>query len=347
MPPEPRLLALKTAVPPHILEQPVVADIARRLFGGKTDIERMLPVFQNSGIERRYSCVPPDWYLEDHGWKDRSAIFVDHAVRLFENVALRCLDEADLDLDDIDAVVTVSTTGVTTPSLDALIVERLQLRRDVKRLPIFGFGCAGGVLGLARAGALAKAYPGSNILLLAVELCALTFRKDDVTKSNIVATALFGDGAAGAIVSTDGEGPALGPSYEHTWPHSLDVMGWEIEEDGLKAIFSKNIPTLVEEEFEAVLSEFLNRNDWSLRDIDSFACHPGGAKVLSALERALQLQEGGLTHSREILRRYGNMSSVTVMFVLELMRARELKQRMLLSTLGPGFTAAFMTLEGR
>ena len=347
MAPEPRLLALKTAVPPHVLEQQVVADIARTLFGGKTDIERMLPVFSNSGIERRHSCVPPDWYLADHGWKDRNAIFIENAVTLLEKVAQACLNEAGLAPDDIDAVVSVSTTGIATPSLDALIAQRMDLRRDITRLPIFGLGCAGGVLGLARAGTLAKASPGMRVLFLCVELCALTFRKDDVSKSNIVATALFGDGAAGAIVSTEGEGPRLGPSGEHRWPDSLGIMGWDIEEDGFRAIFSKNIPALVEEDFESILIDFLKRNNLALGDIDGFACHPGGAKVLSALERALGLEDGGLTDSREILRQYGNMSAVTVMFVLKRMRAREKRQRTLLSTLGPGFTAAFMTLEGR
>jgi alkylresorcinol/alkylpyrone synthase len=345
MAPEPRLLALKTAVPSYVLEQNVVADIARTLFGGKTDIERMLPVFANSGIERRFSCVPPDWYLADHGWKDRNAIFVKNAVSLLEKVTSDCLSEAGLAADQIDAIVSVSTTGIATPSLDALITERMSLRRDITRLPIFGFGCAGGVLGLARAGALAKANPGTRVLLLCVELCALTFRKDDVSKSNIVATALFGDGAAGAIISTEGEGPRLGPSGEHTWPDSLGIMGWDIEEDGFKAIFSKSIPDLVEEEFETVLFDFLQRHSLKLDDIDGFACHPGGAKVLSALERALQLKEGGLDDSREILRQYGNMSAVTVLFVLERMRVRKKHRRTLLSTLGPGFTAAFMTLE--
>jgi alkylresorcinol/alkylpyrone synthase len=328
-----------------MLEQQVVADIARMLFGGKTDIERMLPVFENSGIERRYSCVPPDWYLADHGWKDRNAIFVENAVTLLEEVARACLAEASLAPEDIDAVVSVSTTGIATPSLDALIAEQMNLRRDITRLPTFGFGCAGGVLGLARAGTLAKASPGARVLFLCVELCALTFRKDDVSKSNIVATALFGDGAAGAIISTEGEGPRLGPSGEHTWSDSLGIMGWDIEEDGFKAIFSKSIPELVEKEFGSVLFDFLKRNELKLEDVDAFACHPGGAKVLSALERTLRLEKGGLKDSREILRQYGNMSAVTVLFVLERMRIREKRQRTLLSTLGPGFTAAFMTLE--
>lgn len=346
MVPASRLLALKTAVPPHVLEQHVVAEIARTLFGGKTDIERMLPVFENSGIESRYSCVPPKWYLAEHGWRERNAIYLDNAVALLEKVARSCLSEASLAPKEIDAVVTVSTTGIATPSLDALIVEKMNLRRDVARLPIFGFGCAGGVLGLARSAMLAKARPGTKVLFLCVELCALTFRKDDISKSNIVATALFGDGAAGAIISTEGEGPRLGPSGEHTWPDSLDIMGWDIEEDGFKAIFSKSIPELVEKEFESVLLDFLKGNNLKLEDFDAFACHPGGAKVLSALERVFGLEGGGLKDSREILRQYGNMSAVTVLFVLERMCVQRKRQRILMSTLGPGFTAAFMTLEG-
>ncbi len=344
---EPRLLALQTAVPPFMLEQAVVADIARTLFTGHADIERLMPVFTNTGIEKRYSCVPPEWYLGTHGWKDRNAIFLDHAVTLLTRVAEKLLAEAGLRRDEIDAIVTVTTTGIATPSLDALIVERMGLRRDIQRTPIFGFGCAGGVLGLARAGALAKAQPGSKVLFLAVELCALTFRKDDVSKSNIVATALFGDGAAGAIVSTEGDGPKIGANFEHTWPGSLDIMGWEVEEDGLKAIFSQSIPGLVNNELEKVLQDFLGRNATALSDIDAFACHPGGAKVLTALERALRLEEGGLTDSRSVLRDYGNMSSVTVLFVLERMRIVAQKKRTLMSTLGPGFTAAFLMLEGR
>src|SRR5262249_15211652 len=144
-----RLQALGTATPPFALDQSNVQARAARIFQG-TDVERMLPVFVNTGIERRFSCVPIDWYGEQHGWMDRTTLYVDHAVTLLAKVAETCLAQAKLKKDDIDAVVVVSTTGIATPSLDALLVERMQLRRDVKRLPIFGLGCAGGVIGLAR-----------------------------------------------------------------------------------------------------------------------------------------------------------------------------------------------------
>jgi alkylresorcinol/alkylpyrone synthase len=221
------------------------------------------------------------------------------------------------------------------------------LRRDIQRLPIFGLGCAGGVTGLSRAADIASARPSSKVLFLVVELCALTFRKNDISNSNIVATALFGDGAAGAILSTDGEGPSFGAAGEHTWPNSLDVMGWDMAEDGLKARFAQSIPALVASDFRPLLEDYLARNGIPLSEIDAFACHPGGAKVLDALEDALELQRGALEESRSVLRDYGNMSAVTVLFVVERMELLKKSQRTLLTALGPGFSAAFLMLDGR
>lgn len=343
----PRLRALETAVPPYVLDQKDVAVRAANLFRGRKDIDRLMSVFENTGIERRYSCVPIEWYSEPHGWKDRNELYIVHSLDLFERIADACLKTAGLDRHDIGAIVTVSTTGIATPSLDALLIERLGLRRDIVRLPIFGLGCAGSVLGMARAATLAKAMPGTNVLFLVVELCALTFRKDDVGKSNIVATALFGDGAAGAILSTDGDGAEIGATGEYTWPNSLDIMGWEIEEDGLKARFATSIPGLVAGDFRKIANDFARKNDIDLKDIDAFACHPGGAKVLDALEDSLSLQRGALEDSRAVLRDYGNMSAATAMFVLKRMEARNKRERRMMTALGPGFSCGFAMLEGR
>jgi alkylresorcinol/alkylpyrone synthase len=325
------------------------ADAGRRaalLFAGHPEVLRLLSVFDNTGIQTRYSCVPIDWYSEPHGWKERTDLYLSNSVDLLEKAARDCLDEAGLQPEDIDAIVVASTTGIATPSLDALLIERMGLRRDIIRLPIFGFGCAGGVFGLTRAADIARAMPGSRILFLVVELCALTFRKDDISKSNIVAAALFGDGAAGAIISSDGEGPLLGASGSHTWPNSLDIMGWEVEEDGLKARFAQSIPSLVSADFRNIATAFLKKNDIAREGIDSFACHPGGAKVLDALEAALNLPSGALEDSRATLRDYGNMSASTALFVLHRMRQRGQSDRCLMSALGPGFSAAFLMLDG-
>ncbi len=342
---KPHLLAVQSAVPPYTIGQADAAAHARMLFAGRRDIERMMPIFTNTGIDTRYSCVPIDWYLEPHGWKDRTELFVKNAVDLLEKVTNLLLEEAGLKRDDIDAIVVASTTGIATPSLDALVVERMQLRRDIKRLPIFGLGCAGGVVGLTRACDVARAYPGSKVLYLVVELCALTFRKDDLTKSNVVAAALFGDGAAGAILSTDGKGPAFAQSGEHTWANSLDIMGWDVQDDGLKAIFSQSIPNLVHTEFKTVLNTFLQKNDIKLSDIEAFCCHPGGAKVLDALEEAFEIPPGALKDSRSVLRDYGNMSAVTAIAVLERMNLRANPKTTLMSALGPGFSTAFLMID--
>jgi alkylresorcinol/alkylpyrone synthase len=342
---EPHLLAVQSAFPPFTIGQEDAARHARMLFAGRRDIDRMMPIFVNTGIDRRYSCVPIEWYLEPHGWKDRTELFISNAVDLLERVANALLGEAGMKKEDIDAIVVASTTGIATPSLDALIVERMQLRRDIKRLPIFGLGCAGGVVGLTRATDMARAHPGSKVMYLVVELCALTFRKDDLTKSNVVAAALFGDGAAGVILSTEGDGPTFGASGEHTWADSLNIMGWDVQDDGLKAVFSQSIPALVGAEYKTVLRDFLQKNDIKLSDIEAFACHPGGAKVLDALEEAFGLPNGALVDSRETLREYGNMSAVTAIVVLQRMKLRDNPKRTLMSALGPGFSTAFLMLN--
>jgi alkylresorcinol/alkylpyrone synthase len=343
----PHLLALATAVPPYTLHQPDVRTRFQLLFSKipEAEIERLIPVFDNAGIETRYSCVPVDWYENPPGWKERNKIYIDSALDLLETITRQCLDQARLRPEALDAIVVVSTTGIATPSLDALLIERMGLRRDIERLPIFGLGCGGGVLGLARAGAMARLNPKSNVLCLVVELCALCFRRNDYSKSNIIATALFGDGAAGAIVSCQGDGPRLGASGQHTWPQTLDIMGWDVESDGFRAVMSRDIPSFVRREMRSVAVDFLERNGLGLGDIDGFVCHPGGTKVLTALEEAFSLAEGTLSQGKSVLRDYGNMSSATVFFVLQRMLEEGGRKHLLLTGMGPGFTAGLQLLD--
>lgn len=375
------LAALVSAVPPHVMRQDDVVRRVRALFGDRRlDIERLLPAFGNAGIDTRRSCVPIEWYLSPSNWKDRNALFIEHAVALLEEAASACLAEAGLPCEAVDGLVTVCTTGIATPSLDARLMERLPFRRDVARLPIFGLGCAGGVLGLSRAATLAQglaqglahrpgaqgpgpARPGARVLCLVVELCGLTFRANDLSKSNVIAAALFGDGAAamlleapgpaGVAAGMAGDGPdgasagglKLGPQGEHTWPASLDVMGWEVEQDGLGVLFSRDIPALIRERMGPAVDGFLAAHGLARGDIDGYVCHPGGAKVVGALEEVFGLPEGGLAEARGVLRDFGNMSAVTVLFVLERLRRAGMRGRYLMTALGPGFTAAFQILE--
>jgi alkylresorcinol/alkylpyrone synthase len=351
----PRLVSLATAVPPFDLPQDEVAARAATLFAPtEGGFHRLAPIYCNALIEHRHTCVPMDWFLEDHGFRERNALFLQNATELLVEAAGRALAEAGLEAGDVDTIVTVCTSGIATPALDARLMERLAFRRDVQRLPVFGLGCAGGVLGLSRAAAMAQAAPGSRVLLLVVELCALTFRREDRSKSNLVATALFGDGAAAAVITCpaadDQDGPAanaprLGPWGEHTWPGSLDVMGWDVADDGLKVVFSRDIPTLVREELRPVVDGFLARHQMRLGDIDEFVCHPGGAKVVDALEDCFELQRGELVHARNTLRDHGNMSAVTVLFVLRAALDARAGGRRLLTSLGPGFTAAMMMID--
>jgi alkylresorcinol/alkylpyrone synthase len=342
----PRIAGLATAVPPFVLRQEDVMDRANRLMPGLAvdTLDRLMPVYGNAGIETRYSCVASDWYEAPHGWPEKNRLFLDNAVSLIEQASRRAIAQAGIEADAIDAVVAVSTTGIATPSLDALLAERMNLRRDIERLPIFGLGCAGGVLGLSRAATVVRADPARTVLFVVVELCALTFRQGDHSKANVVATALFGDGAAAAVIRRGGDGPVIEHSGEHLWPDSLDIMGWRVEEDGLGVVFSRDIPTLTRTEFGQVARDFLSAHGLDLSDIDGFACHPGGAKVLDALEETFGLEVGDLAESRSVLRDYGNMSASTVLFVLERMLAAGRRGRLLLSSLGPGFTAAFATV---
>ncbi|NBC31373.1 MAG: type III polyketide synthase [Alphaproteobacteria bacterium] len=348
------LTALAAASPAHTIGQDRARALGRAVFAGRQDaFARMGEVYGNAGVLERQSCVPIDWYGVEHGWGDRNRLYVDHALALLRESASRCLAEGGLSPGDVDSLVVVSSTGIATPGLCARLMDHLPFRQDVERLPVFGLGCAGGVLGLARAAALARARPGATVLLLVVELCGLTFRRADTSKSNIIATALFGDGACAALIRNvdEAEGEKLrplasiGPAGEHRWPDSLDIMGWSIEEDGLGVIFSRDIPALVRRDLRAAADRFLGRHGLDTADLAGVVCHPGGAKVLQALAEVFALNDEALEGEWAVLSRHGNMSAPTVLFVLAEKIARGARGRHLMTALGPGFTAGFCVLD--
>lgn len=347
MTPRPKLLSLATAVPPYELRTADVMAEANGIFAKRhQDFERLMPVFANTGIDKRHSVKPYAWFRTEQGWPERTEAFIEGASALFREAALGALGQAGCDADEIEVIVTVSSTGVATPSIEARVMHDMGFRDHVRRVPVFGLGCAGGVSGLSVAARLAAANPGSKVLLVVIELCTLAFRPDEMTKSNIVATALFGDGAAAGVLSTAGS-DAIGDvehTGEHTWPGTIEVMGWRMDPQGFGAIFSRSIPELAARDLRPAADAFFARHGLSLADVDDFVLHPGGAKVVIALEEAFGLQQGRLVNERDVLRDFGNMSAPTVLFVLQKAMAMPFQGRRFLSALGPGFTASFATM---
>ncbi|MEO1709149.1 MAG: type III polyketide synthase [Pseudomonadota bacterium] len=359
------LRALATDVPDNPVDQDETARIAQSLFADTVpDLDRLMTVFGNSGIVKRHMAMPTEWYLQQRDWAERTDTFLDVGKRLFLRAAKQALDDAGLTGADIDCVVTVTSTGIVTPSLEALAAGELGLRSDVLRVPVFGLGCAGGVKGLTIASDLARAVPGRNILLVAVELCSLAFRLDKATKANVVATALFADGAAAAVVSS-GSGAHAGPfggqrmepvrlgvGQQHTWPDTLGIMGWNIDPTGFEVVFDRAIPPFARRHLKPVIDGFFDNWHLDQSDVARMLFHPGGEKVLQAIEGAYGLPKRTLDIERDILRAYGNMSSPTALFVLKSYldanagNATQVEREILvLTALGPGFTAASIPLQ--
>lgn len=343
------MLSVATANPPVDLPQAEVAAAARALFAERyPEFARLSRVFESSGIDRRQSVRPIPWFAETHDWPERTAVYLEGADLLFAEAAERALADAGLTAAEVDQIVTVSSTGVATPSLEARAMRRLGFRTDVQRVPVFGLGCAGGVSGLSIAARLAEARPGSVVLMVAVELCTLAFRLDELTKANVVATALFGDGAAAVVLRAGGAGEGLARlegSGEHTWPDTLDVMGWNVDPVGFGVIFAQSIPVFARRHVAPAVHGVLDRLGCAPAAVDRFVCHPGGAKVIEALETSLEMPTGTLDVEREVLREHGNMSSPTALFVLKRVLERgETPDRSVLLALGPGFTASAVSL---
>jgi alkylresorcinol/alkylpyrone synthase len=337
-------------VPGQPIAQTNVKEAARRIFSPSVkSLERLLSVFETAAIEQRHFAAELDWYGQYRPFTERNTLYQKTAVTIGQEAIERCLAKANLTPNDIDHFIFVSTSGLATPSIDAVLKNRLSFPDEIKRTPIWGLGCAGGAVGLSRAFEYAKAFPNSHTLMLALELCSLTFKHNDHSKSNVVATALFADGAAAVIVSgiKRQKTPKMIDNLSVTFNDSLDVMGWEFADDGWKVIFSKDIPTLVKQRVKPVLEKLLKRNDLTKTQISHFIIHPGGSKVIDAFEEILDLAPNSLIHTRNVLRRYGNMSSPTVLFVLE----EQLKQPTnegeygILCALGPGFSCEMILLQ--
>ena len=351
----PRVISVGTANVPYSYDQVVAKQFARDLFTKRRDdIERLLPIFDHTLIENRHFCYPREWFTAEHSFVERSESFAENGLKLSLDALENSINKAGADYDDFDHIIYVSSTGISAPTMDALLLNKLKLNTHLKRTPIWGLGCVAGAVGLSRAIDYVEANPKSAVMLIALEICSLAFQKDDFSKSNIVAIALFSDGAAATLIAGK-EHRLYGKSdinllnsYSTTYYDSLDVMGWDVVETGFKAIFSKDIPTIVKNNVRENILEFIKQFGLSIPDLKHFVLHPGGAKVLDEYERALGLENGAIIHSRKVLRDHGNMSSPTVLYVLgDFIQSGNYKQGEygLISALGPGFSSELILFQ--
>lgn len=338
----PRLISVATAVPPYTVSQSEAKAFAASFFQKDfKQLDRLLPVFDHTRIGNRYLAQPPDWYGRPHSFIETNALYEKTALELSVTAARQALHRAAVLPEAIGMVVFVSTTGIATPSLDAKLIQRLGLSSHTCRLPIWGLGCAGGVAGAARAAELARPGPRGAVLLVAVELCSLTFQYNDRSKANLIATSLFGDGAAAAVFNTSGDGPEILGSYSTLFENSEDVMGWDLVNTGLRVRFSRHIPTIIDRHLPDLRRQACAAWGIDLNSLRHYVAHPGGAKVLAAYIASLGLSAADLKHAYEILACYGNMSSASVLFVLERFLASQPPSGNygLMLALGPGFSA--------
>lgn len=348
----PILLSLQTGTPDYIVRQDEARELATRIYPRLAQRQSMIDVFTNALIDTRYVTMPPEWYLTPHSWAEKNAITCREQLRLSVDVAARAIDEAGIIRQDISALVFVSSSAVSAPSLESYLIEALQLSPHTVRVPMFGLGCAGGVAGMSRAAELVRSGH-QHVLLVAVELCSMTFVAQDESPSNFVATALFGDGAAAAVISGDWPGEAphqqakarLFGSLGTLIPDTSDVMGWDVLDEGLKVRFARSIPDLVTQMMESNVGQALALDGWTFEELQRFIVHPGGARVLRAYAEALNLPPEALQPSYDVLRRYGNMSSPTVLFVLAEHLSQAPQGRAIMSAMGPGFCAEHILMD--
>ena len=328
-----RIVATATALPKYRLSQEEIQSACRRVFRDHPELGKLVAVFKNSGVEERYFAFPLDYYLNGHTFAQRNFDYIREARRLGALVVHQALEQARCSARDIDQFYFVTTTGLATPSVDALLVSDLGFRRNVLRIPLFGLGCAGGAAALGRA---AQGVKGRT-LVLSIELCGQTFRNIDRSTANWVGAALFGDGAAAVVLDEKGNGPEIFAWGSELFKGTRRLMGWDFMDDGFKLVLSKTIPQTIPKHVIPALKRFLKREALSFSNIQHFLLHPGGAKILNAYQEMIGAD---MRRMRESLKRVGNLSSAHVLFLLhDLMESQTPKSGDLglLASVGPGF----------
>ena len=352
----PRILQTGVYESEDRLAQSDLKDFLRKIFAAwDMDIERMLPVFDSAEISERQISFPLEWYRTERSFAERNAEYQRLIPSMAKKAIAECLERNQIGPEAIDHIVFLSTTGIMTPSPEATLINDMGFRMDVKRTPVWGLGCLAGAVGLSRGCELARAYPDQAVLVVAAEVCSLAFQGSDRTKKNVIATALFSDGAGAALIVGDEHPLAARPGLQHLhsqsaiYPDTQEVMGWEVLDTGLSVLLHKSIPALVQRELRGDLNRILEKAEMCESDIDFVLAHPGGAKVLDAMEEVLGLNQGSLTFSRDTLRRFGNMSSPTILYVLHRFLQGDARpgKKGILAALGPGFSSELIACQMR
>jgi alkylresorcinol/alkylpyrone synthase len=347
-----RIAATTTAFPPYYFKQQEVVDELKTYWGKGPDKAAILErLHARTGVEGRYFSRPLDEYEALDTWGKTNNVWIETSLKLGQQAIECLLKQTGLTRDRLSALFFVSVTGVCSPSIDARLVNIMKLSPNVKRNPIFGLGCVAGAAGLARCADYVRAYPDQVAVLLSVELCSLTWQRGDMSVANLISSGLFGDGCAAALVAGDKvplQGPRIVASHQVFYPDTEYVMGWDISEKGFGIVLSPDVPKVVRENLGRDVDGFLAMQGLTRKDIGSWIMHTGGPKVLEASAEALGVEKEALDVSWEALRRVGNLSSASVLVVLdEVMKHQRPKPgtRSILAAMGPGFCAEMLLLE--
>lgn len=310
---------------------------------------KVIKLFENAGVDRRYSIMDAEAVFSNTSFEDKNNIYSREVINLGEQALLNSLEKAHLQPTDINFIITVSCTGIMIPSLDAYLINRLQMRQDIVRLPVTEMGCVAGVSGIIYAKNFLKAHPNKRAAVIAVESPTATFQLDDYSMANIVSAAIFGDGAASVILSSyeDEKGPQIIDEGMYHFYDAEQMMGFKLVNTGLQMILDKTVPETISNHFPYIVHPFLERNHLSIEDVNHLIFHPGGKKIVQTVEELFGSMGKNIDDTKEVLKLYGNMSSATVLYVLERFMDRNLpKDDMgLMLSFGPGFTAQRILLK--
>lgn len=346
-----RIAAVGKALPPHYYgQEELLAAFKDQWNQHHYNPERLDRLHKNVLVGGRHLALPIEAYDELETWGQANDQWIRVAQEVGAEAIRDAMERSGLDWDQIGALLTVTVTGVATPSLDARLMNRLELPRDLRRVPIFGLGCVAGAAGIARAADLLAGTPQKAAILLSVELCSLTLQRRDLSIPNLIATGLFGDGAAAAVVTgaeIESGGPEVVSTRSVFYPDTEEVMGWRISEEGFGIVLSADVPNMVSDHLRQDVDTFLTEHGLTRDDITAWICHPGGPKVLTAMEEALELPPEALEPTWRSLREVGNLSSSSVLLVLrEILESPPAAGEYgLLLAMGPGFCSELVLLR--